>query len=145
MTAARSQILAAIVARLAGVSGMSADRVELMPSGDPDAFPALGVHDHGQRNVDGEAGSTTYELQVTVDGFVEGDGAREAIGELYVGVVAALVTEPPLDELAGGVSLIDEGDTRVDVAELASTGRIAFATDFAIQFATPRGDPSRFA
>lgn len=144
MTAARWQIIAAAEARLAAIPGIAC--LEVNPSGDPDAFPALGLHDRGHRTIEAEAGATRYVMTLMVDGFVQGDGADgETLSALYADVVTALVTEAPFDELPGAVESVDEGDTDTEIAELASERRLGFATSFEIQFSTPRGDPSRFA
>ncbi|TVV75549.1 hypothetical protein [Sphingomonas solaris] len=144
MTAARWQIIAAAEARLAAIAGIAC--IEINPSGDPDAYPALGLHDRGHRVIEGEAGATRYVLTLMVDGFVQGEGVDGAtLSALYADVVTALVTETPFEELPGAVENVDEVDTDVEIAELASERRLGFATSFEIQFSTPRGDPSRFA
>ncbi|WP_380873596.1 hypothetical protein [Sphingomonas sp. DBB INV C78] len=121
---------------MAAIAGV--ESYERMPSGDPDAFPALALYDGGHGPIEFQAGTTQYDLTITVEGYVEGgDGAQAHadMHDLYEAVKTALITEPPL---GGLVETIDEADFRVDVAELAKKRRIGFGLDVRIQFSTPR-------
>lgn len=133
----RGAIVDEIEQRLRGIFGVAS--VEVMPSGDPDAFPALVVLDGGQQPSETETFAARKDLAITVEGYVSGGGGRDAyaaLNALIGDVVAALITEPPLSGLC---ETIDEGALRIDVAELASQRRLGFALDIPITFATPRG------
>lgn len=136
MSGAREAIFAEIEARLRAARPDA--EVERMPSGDPSAFPAYGIIDRGHGPTEHEAGTTRYQLDVTIDGYVESAGGSAAHAEmnaLYEDAKAALITEPPLGGLAES---IDEGDFTADVAALASQRRIGFQADFTIIFSTDR-------
>lgn len=141
MVAVREQIFNEIEQRLGEVEGIG--EVERQPSGDPASFPALAIFDSGQQLTESDAINNWYQLEVTIDGTVEGGSGPEAhaaLNALYVSIVQALVTEPPLGGLA---ETIDEGALRVDVAELASERRLNFSLDLSITFPTRRGDPAQ--
>ena len=143
MTSCREQLFAILDERLAAIAGVA--EYEREPSGDPNAFPALVLYDGGQMQSDGEVGNSQQMLTVTVQGYAEGGAgaaAHGAMNDLHAAVVAALMTEPPLDGL---VETIEDRGLRVSVAVLASKRRFGFAQDFEIQFATVRGDPTQFA
>lgn len=144
MVAAREQIFVKVDARLSGIHGVA--EYERQPSSDPDKFNAVHCYDGGERLIETEAGATRKALSFTVEGYVNGASGPEAhaaLNELHANVVKSLLTEPPLDGL---VELIEEdGDLRIDVAELASQRRLGFAQDFRVEFATVRGDPGQFA
>lgn len=141
MTAVREAILSEIFDRLRILPGVA--ECERMATGDPSAYPALGIQDNGQSVATAEAGTTRYELDLSIEGYVEGgngDLAHAELNELHAAVVAALMTEPPLGGLAES---IEEGTMRVSAAHLASTRRLGFLLDFTIQFSTRRGDPAQ--
>ena len=136
MTGTREAIFAEIEARLR--TARPDAEVERMPSGDPSTFPAYGIIDRGHGPTDYEAGTTRYQLDVTIEGYVEGAGgsaAHAAMNALYEDAKAALITEPPL---GGLVESIDEGDFTADVAALSSQRRVGFQADFRIIFSTER-------
>lgn len=136
MSGAREAIFADIEARLR--DALPDAEIERMPSGDPSGFPALGIIDRGHGPTEFEAGTTRYQLDITIDGYVEsggGSAAHAAMNDLYEAVKAALITEPPL---GGLVESIDEGDFTADVAALASQRRVGFQADFQIIFSTGR-------
>lgn len=140
---ARGLIFAEVETRLAAIAGVAS--VERMPSGDPDAFPALVIDDGGQSIEDAEAATTRYRLRLTIEGYVvggEGAAAHDALSDLYADVIAVLMTEPPLGGLAETIS---EGDMRPAVTELADRRRLAFALDIDITFPTPRGNAAVIA
>jgi len=141
MTAKREAILAAIEEALASTDAVE---VEADPTGDPTRFPALCILDGGQQVVagQGEVGQTRYNMTVVIEGYVEGGtnaAARAALNELYLQTVTALLVDPPLGGLA---TSIDERDLRIDVAELASKRRLAFALSLDIEFSARRESPS---
>lgn len=150
---ASSEIFASVDARLAPLVGGDVEAgggYERMPSGDPDIFPALHAYDGGEEELESETGATRLRLMLTVEGYVEGfsgPAAHDALSQLHADAVAALCGDPNFDlGMPGKVEGIEiSGGRRVDVAELASKKRLGFAQDFAIQFATVRGDPSQFA
>jgi hypothetical protein len=142
---AREQIFALADAVLAAVVEPDDGEYERQPSGDPSRFPALDLFDGGERSIEEEAGTSRKEMSVTVGGYVKGGSgaaAHTALNDLHARVVKALMGDAELNSL---VELIEPADLRIDVAELASQRRLAFAQDFIIQYATERGDPSQFA
>lgn len=143
MTSARGQIFAEIIARMTALPAVAS--VELMPPGDPDAYPAIKIFDDGQQIAEVEAGATRYALSVAIEGHVQGgvgDATHAALNDLHAAVIAALLSEPPLGGLA---ETVEEGGMRVQLIELADERSLAFAQDLTITFATPRGDPTRIA
>lgn len=136
----RGDVVAAAVAAWAALDGVA--EVELMPSGDPAAFPALQIFDLGHRIEDGEAGSTRYALTLGIDGYIEASEGPDALAELndlYAATVKAVMGEPPL---GGLVESVDEGDLRISVAPLADTRRLAFSLDMTFRFSARRDDPA---
>src|SRR5437868_61641 len=109
---------------------------ERQPSGDPDAYPALGLYDRGDApTADQETGATRLELTVTVECFAEGSGGKAthvALIDLHARVVKALCGDEGAN-LGGLVELIEPtGDRRSDIAELAKKRRLGFEQDFLI-------------
>lgn len=136
----REAIFAEIERRLLEIDGIGL--VERLPSGDPDAFPALAIYDGAQEVVEEGWADTRHRLSLTIEGFVEGGSGSEvhaALSTLYADTVVALITEPPLNGLAETIS---EAGLRVSVAELANVKRLGFGLDFAIEFSTERGNPA---
>jgi hypothetical protein len=141
MTAIREQILAICDTRLAAIVAPGGE-YERNASGDPSRFNALFLNDDGQDIAETEAGATRYALRLTVEGYVQGGtgaAASAALNELYAGVVATMMTEPPMGGLA---ETIEEGRLNVAVANLAGERRLGFTLDFTITFPTRRGDAS---
>ncbi|WP_010218851.1 hypothetical protein [Sphingomonas sp. PAMC 26621] len=141
MTAVRSDIFLDILARLTAIGDTA--ETELMPSSDPVEFPARHIFDNGQSIVELEAGITRYQIDFTVEGYLEqpgGQAAYLALNNFYAATVAALVTDPPL---GGLVETLDEGDMRITVAPLADKPRLGFAIDFSLTYATRRDDPAQ--
>lgn len=138
-------IFVAIDLRLAAIAGLL--EYERMPAGDPSQFPALQLFDNGEEPIDGEPGGTRLGGDFTLEGFVEGGSgavAHDAALALHAAAVFALCGDG--GTLGGIVETIEiVGKRRVDVAELASKRRIAWAQDFAITYSTRRGDPGNFA
>lgn len=141
MTSVREAIFAEVERRLREL--LNIGEVERVPSGDPRRFPALEIAEGGpQVRAEQEYGSTRWRMTIVVAGYVEGgSGARAhaAINDLHARACQVLFTEPPL---GGLVEMIEEGDVRFQVATLASEGRMAFAQDVIVQFATQRGNPA---
>lgn len=140
---AREQISAAIDALLTLSPGVT---YEAEPSGDPDTFPALHSYDGGDTPIETESGTTRLRMTITIEGFVEagsGATARAARNALHADAVQLLMQDPTLTGFVESIELV--GDLRLDTAELASKRRLGFAQDFAIQYATPRGDPHQLA
>jgi len=134
-------IFTEVITRLMAIG--DAAETELMPSADPVDFPARHVFDGGHNPIDGDAFSTTYQLDFTVEGYLQQAGGAEthaALNDFYAATVRALVSDPPL---GGLVETIDEGAMRVVVAPLASQNRLAFALDLSATFATRRDDPAQ--
>lgn len=134
----RDRIDAAIAKALADL----APEIEFEPAGDPSQFPSLAVFTGGHVVVEREAGTTRYESEFTIEGYVEGDGGAAPTAErnaLQAKVVAAIMADETLD---GSIELIDDADCRFATATLASVRRLMFAQDFTIQFTTSRGDPA---
>lgn len=142
MTAIRLDVLKAVVALLQDIDGVT--ETILMPSGDPVGFPALHVFDAGQSLIDTEPSVSRYELNLTVEGYIQtasGDDAVGKLNELYAATVRALLADDlPLGGLA---ETIDEGDMRVFTATLADKPRLGFGLDFTITFPTRREDPAQ--
>lgn len=138
MTAVRETIWLAIDAAMTA----DVEEYERMPSGDPAKFPARHGSDSGQSTIEREAQNSRYSMDVTIEGFVQGQGGAVTHGqlnELYADTVKrmmALSDHPAIES-------IEEGDFRPGVAPLASNRRLAFAQDFTIIFATRRGDPTQ--
>lgn len=142
---ALSIIFTEIDARLSGIVAPEGS-YERMPSGDPDVFPALEVHDGGDTPAEFEAGATRSELSFEVVGFVEGHGGaqtHDAMTVLHAKVVFALCGDG--ENLGGIVENIEARDRRPVVAELAAKRRIGFSQDFIVTLITPRGDPRALA
>lgn len=142
MTAIRSQIFAAILAALQHVD-VAAEEVELMPAGDPAAFPALHIHDLGDDPESGEAGADFFRLGVGLDGFVdEGSGvaAHEAANALHARAVKAIYESPALAAISHEITA---GRLDVTVATRAGAPRLAFSRDLFIHYSTRRGDPAQ--
>ena len=122
-----------------------AAEVELMPSADPVSYDAIHIFDGGQTIVEAEAGSTRYQLKLTIEGYFEeqgGPATYAALNARYAQVVSLMMTDPPMSGLA---ETIDEGDMRIGVAALASKPRLYFSLDFDIGFLTSRTDPAQAA
>ena len=142
---ALSTIFAEVDARLTDLVAPDGS-YERMPSGDPDVFPALEVHDGGDMPVEFEAGATRTELSFEVVGFVEGHGGaqtHDAMTDLHAKVVFALCGDG--ENLGGIVENIEARDRRPVVAELANKRRVGFFQDFIVTLTTPRGDPRSLA
>lgn len=138
---ARDLLFAAIETTLVG----AADEIEVEPLGDPSGDKALHIFDHGHSIIDRQFDSTRYELRFEVAGYViaaSGPAARTARTALHTEVVRRLMA----DETLGGLAeLLEDEDLDMFTAVLAEKRRLAFGQRFVIQFATPRGDPSRIA
>lgn len=139
VSAIRDQIIGAIDTCLAGV----APEIEVMPTGDPTAYPALHIYDDGQAQQERtETGTQRPALKLSVEGFVEDEGGRAALAQLNALYAAtaqaifAMADESPL------IEDIEEGDMRINRVPLGSTHRLAFSLDFLITFPTRRGDPA---
>lgn len=139
--AKREAIFRWIRDQLAQIGGLGF--IQRSPSGDPDVFPAICIEDGGHvPDVNTEPGITRYALSVIIEGYVEtdfGDEASADMNQLYLDVIAKLITDPPCGGLAES---IDEGALRVDVALLASKRRMGFSLDVPITFAAIRQSPS---
>ena len=141
MPAIRAQIVAEIERRLRLVPGIA--EVEVMPSTDPDAWPALHLFDDGQEPAEYDAEITRQSFTPRIECYVEqpgGAAAYETLNNLYSAVVAALIDG---SQLNGLVETIDEGRMDIRVAPLASEPRLYFGLDLPITFAAQRGDPSQ--
>ncbi|MCP3732012.1 hypothetical protein M9978_16425 [Sphingomonas sp. MG17] len=145
---ALSQIFGAIDERLALLIAQSNGSYERMPSGDPDIFPALHVFDEGDDPAEQEAVATRLDLEISVEGYMEGHGGaatHDAMLALHADTVKAMCGDIlfNLDGLVENIEII--GRRRVQVVPLAEKRRLSFAQDFLITFATVRGDPNEFA
>ena len=141
MTAVRETLWLAIDAAMAVPAG----EYQRMPSGDPKAYPARHGHDNGQSVVDREAQNSRYSMDVTIDGYVQGQGGaatHAALNELHADTVRRMMA---LIDTVPGIETIEEGDMRSGVAAIASVRSMAFSQDFTVIFATRRGDPSTLA
>ena len=137
----RQQIVAEVATRLAALPGIA--EVQIMPPGDPAAFPALHVYDDGDRPAEseGEAGTCAWIMTLGLDGYVKGGAgveAHAALNALYADAVEVLLTEPVLGGLA---QEIDVSAFRPTVTERANARRLAFSMDLSIHYATARGRP----
>lgn len=147
MTAALSLIYGEVDERLAAVVGPEGS-YERMPSGDPDAFPALEVVDGGDSPSEDESETLAdrWDLQFTVFGYVEnygGAAAHDALIALHASTVTALCGDGK--KLGGLVDVIEPQGRRTDVAELADVRRMGFAQDFKVVYATPVGNRETLA
>lgn len=137
MPSIRGTIFLALDAALSpGVS-----EYERMPSGDPAKFPARHLHDSGQSPIEREAQNSRYDMEITVEGFVQGNGgaaAHDQLNDLYADTVTRVMALIDRDD----IETIEEGTLRPAIAPLASSRRMGFSLDFAITFATRRGDPT---
>lgn len=118
------------------------EEYERMPSGDPAKFPARHLHDSGQSPTEREAQSSRYDMEITVECFVQGNGgaaAHDQLNDLYADTVTRVMALIARDD----IETIEEGALRPAIAPLASTRRMGFGLDFAITFATRRGDPTQ--
>lgn len=143
---ALSQIFAVVDERLLAVVEPDDGSYERMPSGDPDTFPALEVHDSGDNPVQFESGTTHTELHLELIGFVEGDGGastHDAMLELHAKAIFALCGDDAT--LGGLVENVEAGDRRAVKAMLASKDRVGFSADIVITLTTRRGDPRDLA
>lgn len=116
--------------------------VELEPADDATIFPSLGVIITGARPLERETGLIRWEMNLTIDGFVEfGDGTEgsAARSALHAACIAALMGD---DRFGGLIEQIDPEDFRFTTATLSSVRRLSFAQDFAIQFTTLRTNPA---
>ena len=141
MPAIRAQIVAEIARRIKLVPGIA--EVEVMPSADPDAWPALHLFDDGQEPTEYEAEITRQNFAPRIECYVEQPGGAEAydlLNDLYSAVIATLIDGT---QLGGIVETIDEGRMEISVAPLASAPRMYFGLDLLITFAARRGDPSQ--
>lgn len=140
MTALRLAIVEEIETRLRAISGVA--EVQINAAGDPTRFPALFIDDAGHVPDEGtEPQSTRYDMNLTIEGYAEGGGGRDAyaeINQLYVDVVATLLSEPPLDGLAEEVN---EGPMRIATAILSKERRLGFSMDLKISFVADRAFP----
>jgi hypothetical protein len=140
MPTAREQIFLDLDARLSAIVGVA--EYKRMPTGDPARFPAVHLFDSGQRPAEGEAQTSTWDLRIQVEGYVQGGASPHAdMSELHADVVKAVMGEPFL----AGVQTVEEDELAIDLAELGNKKRIGFIQIFEIQFATLRGDPTQFA
>lgn len=115
---------------------------ERMPSGDPAKFPCRHLHDSGQSPTEREAQNSRYDMEITVEGFVQGNGgaaAHDQLNDLYADTVTCVMALIDRDD----IETIEEGALRPAIAPLAASRRLGFALDFAITFATRRGDPTQ--
>lgn len=138
MPAIRETIFAAIDAAMK----IDVAEYERMPSGDPAKFPARHVHDGGQAVIEREAQTSRYAMEITIEGFVQGDGGavtHAGLNALYADTVTRMMG---LIGAVAEIEAIDEGDFRPGVAPLASRRSMSFAQDFTVTFATRRGDPN---
>lgn len=141
MPAIRAQIVAEIARRLRLLPGVA--EVEVMPSTDPDAWPALHLFDDGQEPSEYGADITRQNFTPRIECYVEQPGGADAyavLNTLYAAVVAFLIDGT---QLGGLVETIDEGRMVISVAPLASEPRLYFGLDLLITFAARRGDPSQ--
>lgn len=140
MPALRFAIVEEIETRLLAIAGVA--EVKINAAGDPSKFPALFIDDAGHVPDEGtEIGATRYDMNLTVEGYVAGGGGKDAyadINALYVEVVGALLSEPPLEGLA---EEINEGPMRIATAILSKERRLGFSMDLKITFVADRASP----
>lgn len=141
MTAKRLAIFDLVEARATALPGVA--EVLRLASGDPSRFPAVFIEDNGQQaDSESEPGVTRYDLSLTFEGYVEGDGGAEAhaaLNALYMQIVGMMLSEDMLDGLAEEIS---EGDLRIAPAALSSATRLGFALDFNVRFVADRTAPA---
>lgn len=143
---ALGQIFGEVDSRLSAIPGVL--EYERMPTGDPDSFWALHLYDDGDVDAaeeGSEAGTSRRELTFHVEGFVQdfsGAAAHDDLSDLHAEAVKALCGDEGFN-LGGLVeSISPSGDRRVATPKLGEVRRLGFAQDFAVIYATPRGDPS---
>jgi hypothetical protein len=139
MTVVRDDIMTDVETCLAG----KATEIEVMPEGNPSRFPALHIYDDGdgaqQRT---ETGTHRQAMKLTIEGFIEQEGGREALAELNALYAAAVKA---IFEMADASPLIEEavqGDMRINRPFLGDRRRLAFSADIPLIFPTLRGDPA---
>lgn len=143
---ALSQIFGEVDVRLSALPGVL--EYERMPTGDPARFWTLHVYDDGDTQEipeGGEVGVTRLLLIFHVEGFVQaysGAAAHDDLNDLHALAVKALCGDAGCN-LGGLVeSIAISGQRRVASPKLGAARRLGFAQDFAVIYATPRGDPS---
>lgn len=139
MTAVRETIWLAIDAAMQ----QDVEEYQRMPSGDPKAFPARHGHDTGQSAIEREAQNSRYAMDVTIDGYVQGQGGTATHAELNALHADTVQRMLALIDAHAEIETIEEGDMRTGVAALASVRSMAFSQDFKVIFATRRGDPTQ--
>lgn len=150
MTTARATIFREIDRRLEAVPGVA--EYERMPSGDWTSSPALHAFDDGDREIESETGVSRMQLKLIVQGWVtgkesqtSGSDTHDEVLQLHADVVFALCGDAGTN-LGGLVENIEiDGDRLPTRGDLSKDRRLGFRQDFAITFATKRGNPAEFA
>jgi hypothetical protein len=140
VTTIRDHIGDALAAALATVPDVA--EIDIEPDGDPTRFDALALYDGGHQVVEREAGLIRCRGTWTIEGYVTGGSgaiARAARNRLHAAAVAAIMAD---DTLGGLVELVEPEDLRLTTATLASSRRLMFAQDIAIEFTMLRTNPA---
>lgn len=145
MTAIRELIAAELDARLQAIADAMNGEYEREPSGDPTAWPAIGLDDEGQDlTEDEESDVTRYGMDIAVEVYAQGSGGKavsQQLNALHAAIVAAIM-QPGQPVISGLAERIDEGSLKRFTAVLASKARKGFRQKFTIIFTTRRGDPA---
>jgi hypothetical protein len=115
---------------------------ELEPAGDPDGFPSLAIFEGAWTPIEAEPGLIRWNVDITVEGYVERGDGGEASGArnlLHAAVFGAIMAD---QTLRGAAELITPGGRRNSTAYLSEKRRLSFQQDFAVQFTTLRDNPA---
>lgn len=139
MIPVREQVLAAFLARLQTLPGVTVERNRNREV-TPDMMPAIVLLDGGQRRQD-ETGLARYVAEPEVEGYVVAatDAALgPALNELYARTVVAALSDPTLGGLA-----VDVREGALEVMIVRETGKPAagFSLAFEIEFFAAPADP----
>ncbi|BBK30309.1 hypothetical protein EDC65_2245 [Stella humosa] len=137
------QVLAAVEARLAAITGFPGLLVERNRDAEVDRFPTLLLIDGDQDRIGDETmGYRRVMLEFMVEGYVSANlqsGLGPARNALYAAVVAALMADPTLGGLA--VDLHEGRTSRALGTGDGQTPAAAFATIYELEFWTREADP----
>lgn len=132
------RIIDAVYAILAGLAGVA--EVEVAPPGDPAAFPALHLFDNGEQVRRHDSWSVRAALDLSVIGYVSGDGAAALAGarNLDGDIIQALA-----DSQLGGLAIqVNVGALTVEPVDLARVRVVAFRRQFSIDYSYRTADPA---
>ena len=141
----RERILAAFTTKLENITTVIDLNVERNRTTEVTKYPTLIVIDGNQSTDNSNTSFTTYQLQVSVEGYVQDDADKvgSAVNTLYGETVKAILADITLGNLCFD---IQEEDMVVDLDRgEGHAPQMAFLLQFSVSYMTKQNDPYTLA